>query len=162
MATYYDFTPSVDAPFQFQPVLDGTTYTIILSWGLFRRGYVVNCFALDGTLVFSVPLVGSPTGVELQSLSWVLGTVTAVAAVPHGFTPASTVRLTIDGAAPDAYNGTFDALIIDAVSFSYNVAANPGDATSFGTASRNQNIAGGYFESTLVYRTANGQFEVSP
>ena len=133
-----------------------------MTWGLFRRGYVVNCVALDGSLVFAVPLIGSPVGINLQSLSWANGTATATAAAPHGYAPGSTVRLAIAGCAPDAFNGTVDALVVDPLNFSWPLAANPGPATAFGTASRNLNIAGGYFASTLVYRAANGQFEVSP
>lgn len=162
MTTFVDFAPTVTAPFQFQAVLDGETYNLIATWSLFGRRYVVNCFALDGSLVFAVPLIGSPVGLTIQSLAWANGAATATVVDPHGYAPGSTVRLTISGCAPEAWNGTFDALVLDPLNFSYALAADPGAATAFGRASRNINIAGGYFASTLVYREANGQFEVSP
>lgn len=162
MTSYYDFTPSTTALFQFQPTLDGKTYSIIIPWALFGRRYYVNCYALDGSLVFSVPLAGSPIGVALQSLTWWEGSDYGTTISPHGCAIGSTIKLTISGAVPDAYNGAVEALIIDASSFSYPLPGSLPPATSLGAVSFDLNLAGGYFNSTLVYRSANGQFEVSP
>jgi len=162
MTTYTDFTPTTSSLFQFQATLDGATYNIIISWSLFGRRYIVNCLSLNGSLIFTAPLIGSPIGLPLQDLSWANGIATATTIDPHGYAPGSTVKLTVAGCTPDAWNGTFNALVIDPLRFTYDISSDPGAVAALGNASRNINIAGGYFNSTLVYRQANGQFEVSP
>lgn len=162
MTTFFDFVPSNVAPFEFQPTLDGATYTCVVTWNVFGRRYYVSCYALDGTRIFTLPLLGSPGGLTIEELTWSDGVAKAVLPVGHKYVPGSTIALTIAGAVPDAYNGKRNVLITDDVSFSFALAANPGPTVNAGTASRELNIAGGYFTSTLVYRTANNQFEVSP
>lgn len=164
MTTFFDFVPSNVAPFEFQPTLDGQVYTCVVTWNLFCRRYYLSCYRLNGTRVFTRPLLGSPAGLTLESITWdaFQGTAIAVAAVEHGYAPGSTVRLTIAGTNPAAYSGTVDALVLDATSFSWPLAADPGPTTSPGSAFRNVDIAGGYFNSSLVYRAPNRQFEISP
>lgn len=162
MTTYTNFVPSTVAPFEFQPVLDGQTYRVVVTWLLFGARFYINVFALDGTLVVSRALVGSPSGIALQALSWAGGLVTATASAPHGYRIGSIVELTISGAAPDAYNGQVQAYIVSPVAFTYPLASDPGMASVFGAASYNLNLVGGYFSSTLVYRAATQQFEVNP
>lgn len=87
--TSYDFQPSSSAPFQFQPTLDGAVYTVIVTWSLAGQRYYANVYALDGTLIAIVPVIGSPLHYDI-------------------------------------------------------------------------NLVGGYFASTLVFREASNQFEVSP
>lgn len=65
MATF-DFTPSQQVPFQFQPTLDGQTYTLIVTWNLFGRRYYVNVYTLDGVLIEAIPLIGSPPGYDIS------------------------------------------------------------------------------------------------
>jgi len=81
---------------------------------------------------------------------------------PHGYKIARVVTLTISGASPDGYNGTFPCLVTSPTTFTYSLAINPGMATVPGTASFNVNLVGGLFASSLVFRTANQQFEISP
>ena len=158
----YPFTPTTLSSFQFQPAFDGATYNIIVNWSLDRRDYMVNCFALDGTLVFSLPLIGSPPLLILQGLSWANGRATATVATTHGYRPGQTFNATIYGSAPLAYNGNYDCLALDDFNFSYVLAANPGATIGIGSVGNDISIAAGYFDSTLVYRPSSGQFEVSP
>lgn len=58
-ASTYDFTPG-SVPFQFQPTLDSQVYNVVVTWNLFGRRWYVNVYAVDGTLVVALPLVGSP------------------------------------------------------------------------------------------------------
>jgi len=69
----------------------------------------------------------------ISTLTWATGTVTATTAAPHGLTNASTVHVTIAGAAPSGYNGTFTATVTGASTFTYQVAVNPGTETVPGT-----------------------------
>lgn len=162
MTTTFDFVPSNVAPFSFSPELDGATYNCVVTWNLFGRRYYVSCYDLSGDMIFALPLIGSPAGLVLQSLDWGASVVTATTIDPHGYPPGSTIALTISGASPDAFNGAFDVLIVDGSTFTYPLASDPGPLVAPGNASRNVSISGGYFDSTLVYRAPNAQFEVSP
>ncbi|HET8689618.1 MAG TPA: hypothetical protein VFM18_23655, partial [Methanosarcina sp.] len=66
MVTYVDFQPSDIAPFQFQAILDGTTYNIVLTYNFFGQRYYINIYTTQGALIVSKPLVGSPTGYDIS------------------------------------------------------------------------------------------------
>lgn len=59
--TYTNFVPPASGAFQFQPTLDGQVYTVIVTWSLFGRRFYVSIYQLDGTLVVSLPMIGSPS-----------------------------------------------------------------------------------------------------
>jgi hypothetical protein len=162
VTTYFQFTPNVVAPFTFQPTLDGEQYTAVVTWNLFGQRWYITVSTITGDPVFTLPLIGSPDGVSIQSISWAFGTVKVVTARPHHYTIGQTVLITISGCAPDAYNGVVLASIVDAVTFTYKLASNPGDTTQLGSEIYNINIAAGYFTSTLVYRESSKTFEVNP
>jgi hypothetical protein len=65
MATFA-FQPTASTPFQFQPELDGSIYTGIVTWNIFRMGWYLNLFALDGTRVVTLPLIGSPDDADIS------------------------------------------------------------------------------------------------
>lgn len=75
-------------------------------------------------------LNGSKT---LSSLAWATNVVTATTSAPHGFTNGDTIELTIAGAAPTGYNGTFPCTITGATTFTYPLATNPGTETTPGS-----------------------------
>lgn len=169
MTQYFSFKPSALSVFSFSPVLDGQTYNATVPWLLFGGRYYLNLQALDGTQIWYGAVVGSTTGVQIQSLSWSHGRASAVTAVPHGFKPASSATLTIAGCVPDAFNGQVVALITGSNSFSWPLATDPGVASVLGDASRDVNLIGGvangqggYFASRLVFRTSSQTFEVDP
>ena len=68
-------------------------------------------------------LLGAKT---LASLAWSGSVVTAATTVPHGYTTADTLYLTISGASPAGYNGTYLCTITGASGFTYALASNPG------------------------------------
>jgi hypothetical protein len=61
-----DFAPSQNSPFQFQATLDGVAHTIRVTWNLFGERYYVNCFTQTGARVFTLPLIGSPEGYDIN------------------------------------------------------------------------------------------------
>lgn len=158
--TLIPFTPSNKAAFQFQPTLDGQQYTGIVTWNLFGKRFYVNLYQLDGTQVFTLPLIESPAGAVIESLIWDAGIVEAATNDDHGFTVGATVQMTIAGCLPVEYNGDVLAFVTSDTTFTYPVSSDPGVATQFGVASYNISMTAGYFDSTLVFR--NGQFEVTP
>jgi hypothetical protein len=166
MTTFFDFVPTSAGPFQFQPTLDGQVYTGIVTWNVFGRRYYLNLYDLSGALVFCMPLIGSPSGFPLQSLSWAAGIVTATTedgALTGEHNVGETVDLTIQGATPGGFNGSVAALITGGSTFTYAVAADPGPTVYPGNANQIINLVEGYFStSTLVYRAANKQIEVTP
>jgi len=160
--TPYNFTPNLQGPFQFSPTLDNTVYNAIVTWNLSGRRFYLNLFSLDGVRILTTAVVGSPTGFNLASLVWELGEVTVTTEVPHGHQVGETVRLDISGVSPAGYNGSYYALITGPSTFTYRLPAFPGSVTTFGLVDYNISLVAGFFASTLVYRQANNQFEVSP
>jgi len=162
MTEIFPFLPSSISAFTFQPTLNDVQYNITVTWNLFGQRYYVNCYTLTGTLIFSLPLIGSDNGINIQEIDWSLNIATVTTNIPHRFKVGQIVNVTISNMVPAAYNGVFSATIINSTQFTYSLSSYPGNPTSFGTASYDINIAAGYFTSTLVYRTNNQQFEVSP
>ena len=163
MTTFFDFTPSLTAAPQFQPTLDGQQYTCVVTWNIYGQRFYVNCYALNGALVFSLPVIGSAVGINIQAISWSLGgSVTLVTDVPHNYAIGSTMDLTVSGCVPIGYNGKMRCFATSPNTLVYNLAANPGVNTTLGIVGYDISISAGYFSSTLVFREANSQFEVSP
>jgi hypothetical protein len=126
MTTYTEFTPSNTQVFTFQPTLDGTTYIITIPWSLFGQRYYVTCRTLGGNLVFSLPLIGSPAGINVQAATWEPNNATITVATPHEHKVGSIINLTLSGMAPDAYNGTFACKIINDTQFTFPLNSFPG------------------------------------
>lgn len=80
----------------------------------------------------------------LASLSWSGGFVTAAAAAPHGFDIGDEFELTIAGATPTGYNGTYLVTVTSTTAFTYYKASNPGAAT----------VMGAYTEADVAQLTA--------
>jgi hypothetical protein len=163
MTTYYQFQPSENEAFNFQPTLDGAVYTIIVGWSLFGQRYYVQCYTNSNTLVFNVPLIGSQDGIHIQSASWLNGVVTMTCDVPHNFIVGSTVNATLRGFVPEQYNGGHQVFVTSNTTFTFPLSNNPGSPASLGYVDYNINLSAGYFtRSTLVYRQSNQTFEVNP
>jgi hypothetical protein len=64
-----------------------------------------------------------------STLVWASNVVTVTTAAPHGFTTADTLQLTIAGATPAGYNGTFLCAVTGASTFTYPLSVNPGTMT---------------------------------
>jgi hypothetical protein len=168
VTTIYPFQPSAQAPFQFQPTLDGDVYQCTVTWNLFRGGqgstspYYLNIYALDGTLVVSRALVASPVGVAVQNLFWANGRAYATTQSPHGYPVGAVVDLTLSGILPAAYSGIFECLITGASTFWYAVMPNPGAFTQLGYVTYDINLTQQYFQTTtLVFRDGVNNFEVT-
>ena len=71
----------------------------------------------------------------ISSLTWSASPniVTATTTAPHGFTNGDTVNLTIAGAVPAGYNGSFICTVTGTSTFTYPLASNPGLETTPGT-----------------------------
>lgn len=130
------FQPNPIAPFQFQAVLDGLTHNVVVTWNVFGQRWYINIYTVDGVLVLARSMIGSPpprplaalppAPADLINLVWSFGQVTATAVAPHGYTIGDVVELTIAGADPSGYDGTFECTITSALQFTYFLADDPG------------------------------------
>lgn len=163
MTALFDFLPTTVAPYTFQPTLDGLEYTGIVTWNLFGQRWFLNLYKLDGTLVVAEPLIGSPVGLFIETLTWSKGLALATTTLPHGYRIGESIDLTIVGCSPDAYNGRFRCFVVDENMFTYSIPSVTPAAATVGSVGYDINLVAGYFTtSTLVYRVANGQIEVNP
>ena len=64
--TFVDFQPSSLSNFQFQAILDGNSYNIVVTWNMYGLRYYVNIYTTSGTLVLCKPLIGSPLGYDIS------------------------------------------------------------------------------------------------
>lgn len=166
MTIFTDFTPTATKPFQFSPTLDGSSYTLVVTWGLAGQRWYVNLYNQTGGLVVYLPLIGSPSSVDIESMTWDPTTrlVTVTTAIPHKLWLGVPVTLTISQVLPTTFNGIFDLLPIGPQTMTYSQPTDPGGpSTTQGVIGRDINLVAGYFKtSTLVFREATKQFEVSP
>lgn len=66
MAELFAFTPSQTGVFQFLPTLDGSTYTALVPWNLYRQEYYLKLLDVTGTVILLCPLVGSPDNYDID------------------------------------------------------------------------------------------------
>ncbi len=64
--TITPFAPPLNQPFQFQPTLDGETYTGIIPWNVYGQRWYLDIVTLAGRLICSVAIVGSPDGYDIN------------------------------------------------------------------------------------------------
>jgi hypothetical protein len=76
-------------------------------------------------------VLAQPMG--LTSLAWSTGTVTATTSAPHGWTNGLVTPITIAGAAPAGYNGSFQGTVTGVNTVTYPLVSNPGTETTPGT-----------------------------
>jgi len=71
--------------------------------------------------------------IAISSISWTSSVVTVVTAAAHGIPAGGAVQGQISGVVPSGYNGTFACTEVNATTFTYPLASNPGSETTLGT-----------------------------
>jgi hypothetical protein len=74
----------------------------------------------------------SALGVTVSTLTYVTTTATLVTSTSHGLGSSGTIVITVSGATPIVYNGTFLATIVNTTTLTYTLPSNPG-ANASGT-----------------------------
>lgn len=98
--------------------------------------FLVACNGVDPVVIFDGTrwffVATTTTAQTISSITHVGTTATLTTAAPHGLITGN--RVTISGATPSAYNGTFVITKTGASTFTYTMASNPGaDASVMGT-----------------------------
>ena len=160
--TIYDFLPNSNSPFQFSPTLDRQVYTATVTWSFFGVRYMLNIYSSNGSLIVSKALIGSPSAIEVQAVTWANGYATYFTRTPHLIPLLTTVDLITRGFTPDQYNGALRGYVSADNEITVPMPVNPGTPTLLGDIENGINLIGGYFNSRMVYREINQQFEVTP
>lgn len=162
MTTYVTFNPSKTAVFSFKATLDKQVYNITVTWSLFGCRYYINIFNQAGVRIVSVPLVGTPLGYDLLSITNANNIAVATTTAPHTYTIGSIVPLVISGCTPSGYNGMYNCSILTSTTFSFSINQILENAVGLGQVNYNLSLTAGYFASTLTYFPDNQQFVINP
>jgi len=68
MTTITKFNPTATTNFQFNPILDGTTYVAICTWNAYGQRYYISLYNNYGTLIMTRPIIGSPDNYNVNLL----------------------------------------------------------------------------------------------
>lgn len=159
----YNFIESALTPYTFNPTMDQRVVACRVAWSLFGKRYYLRMNELAGRPILMMPIIGSLIGFNILSVLWRRGQVYVTTSFPHDYIVGNTIDLTVRGCAPEAYNGRFRCFIPNPQQIVYDLPVYPGEPLGFGFINYDINIAAGYFStSTIVYRDANHQFEVTP
>jgi len=98
--------------------------------------FLVACNGADATMVYDgtswFSIAPTSTAQTINSITYVTTTATLTTAIAHGLLTGN--KVTIAGASPAAYNGTYTITVTGANTFTYTMASNPGaNATTVGT-----------------------------
>ena len=98
--------------------------------------YLVACNGIDATIVYDgtawFSIAPTATAQTISTITNSTTTATLTTAIPHGLVTGN--RVTISGASPAAYNGTYRITVTGASTFTYTMATNPGgNATTVGS-----------------------------
>ncbi len=98
--------------------------------------YLVACNGINATIVYDgtawFSIAPTATAQTISTITNSTTTATLTTAIPHGLVTGN--RVTISGASPAAYNGTYRITVTGASTFTYTMATNPGgNATTVGS-----------------------------
>lgn len=88
---------------------------------------------VGATITLTLGVAGLEASKAITGLSWLVGVVTVTIAA-HGYSTGNTIA--ISACSPAEYNGTYSITVIDANTFTYALAIDPGAAVTLGTAAR--------------------------
>lgn len=159
MTTYVTFVPSNQQAFQFQATLDNNLYTCQVTWNLFGQGYYINLYDVNNNLILCRQMTAS--GIQINAtLSWANSVALATLTAPHNIPIGRSCTLIVSGTGT-AYDGTWPSLSTGTQTATFALANNP-QVTGNGYVSQDVDLVAGYFNSSLVFRSASQQFEISP
>jgi len=161
--TLFPFTPAIGQNMTFNPVLNGTTYSAIITWNVFGQRWYLNLSDSSGNLIISTAVVSSDDPYAIESISWLNNVVTVTASNPHFLKLGTLVNLSLKGNSPDAYNGLFQCTVTGPNTFTYAMTSNPGQSVTAGYFGGIVDLCVGQFTpSALVFYNNSSQFATLP
>lgn len=159
MSTFVDFAPTGTEPFQFQPILNGTQYTALITWNIFGERYYLNLYDLSNNLIVCEALTES--GPMLRcALTWADNVATAVCQAPHNVPIADVAYLRISQTDGSTYEGVYLGTAVDEVTLTFDLTTNPDQPVAIaGTLSFDLDLLGGYGIGSLYFHADTQQFE---
>jgi len=159
VSTFVDFAPTGTEPFQFQPTLNGTQYTAVITWNIFREGYYLNLYDLSNNLIVCEAMTESGSMLRC-SLTWADNIATAVCQVPHNVPLAAVSYLRISQSGGSKYDGAYLGTAVDEFTMAFDLPENPDQPVAIlGTLSFDLDLLGGYGIGSLYFHADTQQFE---
>jgi hypothetical protein len=161
-ATFVNFTPNTTAPFSFQCTLNGSQYTVTVTWNIYGQRYYITVSDLSGNVVLYRPLISC--GPQFQSqLSWSEGDAEVVTSSPHNV-PLGWVCAIYVSQTDTGFDGLYEALSTGPSTLIYPLATDPATATPLtGQVDFNLNMVQDVVDdSYLLFRYQTQQFEYGP
>jgi hypothetical protein len=163
VTTVVPFSRSTIVTPQYSVVLDGVSYTVLVTWNVSAQRYYVNIYGNNKTLIVCRPLVQTSHSNPITDIYYDqnLG-VMIVTLLNYIYRPiGQIIKYTLENFNPSILNGTINALTLSMNQFSFPIDNDPGAIITLGSAGRYMDMAAGYFQnSTLIFR--NNAFEVNP
>ncbi len=161
--TLFPFTPAIGQNMTFNPVLNGVTYSAIVTWNVFGQRWYLNLYDSSGNLIIATAVVSSDDPYSIEAISWINNVVTVTTSYPHFLKLGTVVNLALTGNSPDAYNGLFQCLVTGPSTFTYAMDSNPGQSVTVGYFGGIVDLCAGQFSpSTLVFYNNSSQFATLP
>lgn len=159
-ATFLDFTPSILAPFSFQPTFGTDQYVVVVTWNVSGQRFYVNVYDLSGDLIVCRGLV--ETGpVSLATIIWDgVSTATATLGPPHYVPPGAVASIWVSRTG-SGFDGGQTALSTGPYTLTFPLVSDPGVAQpASGAVQFPLNLVDGYIPNGwLLYHADTNQFE---
>lgn len=126
-SVFVSFAPSVSGPFIFQPVIGGVNYNAVITWNLFGERFYLNLYDQGGNLLLCTAMVASGPRFS-ATFTWSANVATAVMQSPHNVPIGGLVQVRMSET-DSSFDGTVQALAINATTLTYALSGNPDVAT---------------------------------
>ena len=157
------FPQTIGQNLTFNPVLNGNTYQVTITWNIFGQRWYFDLYDLSGVLIVCRALVSSDDQHAIESIAWDNGIVTVTAVSPHFLNLGTVVNLNLSGNTPDEYNGIYPCDITGPLTFTYALTNDPGQQVVIGYFGGIVDLTHGFFTTSYIAYYANSnQFVVSP
>ena len=160
MSTTVPFAPSTTSAFTFQPTINGTQYTAVVTWNMVEQRYYLNLYSVSGALVICTAVVssGPQLGATLTWSSQGGGLATAVTNAPHNVPIGQLANVYISQTGT-AFDGQWQVLSTGPSTFTYALGNPDDNQPLIGQLSFNVNLVAFLGGGFLLYRYSSGVFE---
>jgi hypothetical protein len=159
--TLTTFSPSANAPVEFNPTLAGSTYTALITWNAVSGYYYLTLSDSNGNPLIS--LLMAESGPQIPALlSWADGLATVVCAQAHNVPVGELANVRVANSDSD-FDGNVQVLSVSATTLTFTLPANPNEPAPIdGTVSFDVNLVDTVVEGGLfLYHVETQQLETA-